>query len=401
LAIKEDKSGLLKKFIPDILKFAELLNNLCEKLPDLSNSNSKNTSSRRTNLKQMSLKKDFIELSRFFSSDIYSPILLPFNSLINVSLPTSVLKEGHNPFPSKDVFIERFDDCIELLNSLQRPKKIRVYGSDGKTYIILLKRGDDLRKDNGLIEFCNLMNRCFKRDPETRRRQLGVKTYLVVPLNDTNGIIEWIPGLSPYRGLVENQYRSVCVYDDIKNFVINNYPNRKLAKNERVRRFISDILPKFKPLVFCQWFVSNYSDPLSWFSARLAFTRSSAVFSIVGYLLGLGDRHGENIMIDETTGETVHVDFNCLFNKGEEFQVPERVPFRLTDNMVNAMGVTEFEGTFRKACEHTLRIARDNREAFMNFVTPFRFDHLYEWIRNKDTDNRSRHESLLTQVSIN
>jgi hypothetical protein len=43
-------------------------------------------------------------------------------------------------------------DCIELLNSLQRPKKIRVYGSDGKTYIILLKRGDDLRKDNCLID---------------------------------------------------------------------------------------------------------------------------------------------------------------------------------------------------------------------------------------------------------
>jgi hypothetical protein len=67
LAIKEDKSGLLKKFIPDILKFAELLNNLCEKVPELSNSNSKNTSSKRANLKQMSLKKDFIELSRFFS----------------------------------------------------------------------------------------------------------------------------------------------------------------------------------------------------------------------------------------------------------------------------------------------------------------------------------------------
>jgi phosphatidylinositol kinase/protein kinase (PI-3 family) len=105
---------------------------------------------------------------------------------------------------------------------------IRVYGSHGKTYIIL-KRADDLRKDNGLIEFCNLMNGCFKRDPETRKRQLVVKTYLVVPLSDANGIIECIPVLSPYRGLVENQYRSVCVYDDIKNFVINNYSNRKLA----------------------------------------------------------------------------------------------------------------------------------------------------------------------------
>ena len=37
--------------------------------------------------------------------------------------------------------------------------------------------------------------------------------------------------------------------------------------------------------------------------------------SMVGYILGLGDRHGENILLDSTIGDCVHVDFNCLFNK--------------------------------------------------------------------------------------
>jgi hypothetical protein len=32
-------------------------------------------------------------------------------------------------------------------------------------------------------------------------------------------------------------------------------------------------------------------------------------------ILGLGDRHGENILFDSTNGDCVHVDFNCLFNK--------------------------------------------------------------------------------------
>jgi serine/threonine-protein kinase ATR len=32
-------------------------------------------------------------------------------------------------------------------------------------------------------------------------------------------------------------------------------------------------------------------------------------------VLGLGDRHGENILFDTVSGETVHVDFNCIFNK--------------------------------------------------------------------------------------
>lgn len=37
--------------------------------------------------------------------------------------------------------------------------------------------------------------------------------------------------------------------------------------------------------------------------------------SMVGYILGLGDRHGENVLFDASCGDTVHVDFNCLFNK--------------------------------------------------------------------------------------
>ncbi len=44
--------------------------------------------------------------------------------------------------------------------------------------------------------------------------------------------------------------------------------------------------------------------------------------------MGLGDRHGENIMLDSVTGEAIHVDFNCLFDKGQTFQVKEVVPFR-------------------------------------------------------------------------
>lgn len=66
--------------------------------------------------------------------------------------------------------------------------------------------------------------------------------------------------------------------------------------------------------------------------------------------ISLGDRHGENILFDETNGQTLHVDFNCLFDKGLTFEKPEKVPFRLTHNMVDAMGVTGYEGTRKRTC---------------------------------------------------
>jgi phosphatidylinositol kinase/protein kinase (PI-3 family) len=43
--------------------------------------------------------------------------------------------------------------------------------------------------------------------------------------------------------------------------------------------------------------------------------------SVVGYILGLGDRHGGNIMLDIKTGESIHVDYNLVFNKVSLLQI--------------------------------------------------------------------------------
>ena len=103
----------------------------------------------------------------------------------------------------------------------------------------------------------------------------------------------------------------------------------KLASNQkkklRWRRF---------PSVLHEWFVEMFPETGAWFVARLKYTRSCAVMSMVGYVLGyvrtcscipkdkftkghysLGDRHGENILFEEGTGGVLHVDFNCLFDK--------------------------------------------------------------------------------------
>ena len=48
-----------------------------------------------------------------------------------------------------------------MLGSLQRPKKIIVQASDGKTYILLCKPKDDLRKDARLMEFNSIVNKVY------------------------------------------------------------------------------------------------------------------------------------------------------------------------------------------------------------------------------------------------
>lgn len=54
---------------------------------------------------------------------------------------------------------------------------------------------------------------------------------------------------------------------------------------------------------------------------------------MVGYILGLGDRHVENILLDKSTAELIHIDLGIAFELGKILPTPETVPFRLTQVM--------------------------------------------------------------------
>ena len=64
-----------------------------------------------------------------------------------------------------------------------------------------------------------------------------------------------------------------------------------------------------------------------------------------GYIIGLGDRHSHNILLDRKTAEVVHIDLGVAFEQGRFLNTPELVPFRLTSNIVDGMGAT---GTTRQ-----------------------------------------------------
>ena len=94
------------------------------------------------------------------------------------------------------------------------------------------------------------------------------------------------------------------------------------------------------------WLKSRNSEV--WLDRRTTYTRSTAVMSMVGYLLGLGDRHPSNLMLDRYSGKLLHIDFgDCFEASMNREKFPEKVPFRLTRMMDRAMEVSGIEGNFR------------------------------------------------------
>ncbi|KYB25791.1 Serine/threonine-protein kinase ATR-like Protein [Tribolium castaneum] len=376
------KSATMLKLVNDFTSLAEKLIELCNK-------------SVPQDVETTTVSALLRALPRMLAKPEFSEIMIPTHKFRKLVLPNPDFSNTqHNPFPNHYVHIVGIDEEVTLLRSLQRPRKITLRGSDGKGYIQMLKPKDDLRKDFRLMEFNDIVNQLLSREPESRQRRLNIRLYSVSPLNEECGLIEWVPNLVGLRPILQCLYKQrggAMTNKELRDASCNI--RDPLTKKRDV--FIKILLPKHPP-VLGDWFRKAFPDPQSWFFARTAYIRTTAVMSMVGYILGLGDRHGENILLDSTCGDTVHVDFNCLFNKGESFEWPERVPFRLTQNMVAAMGPLGVEGVFRKSCACTLRVLRTNANTLMSIVTPFVYDPLVSWphAANHNTAEKTNEQAL-------
>jgi phosphatidylinositol kinase/protein kinase (PI-3 family) len=119
----------------------------------------------------------------------------------------------------------------------------------------------------------------------------------------------------------------------------------KLQKGETHKEIWPEVKAQCRP-VLGSWFAEHFPSPDLWYEARVNFVKSCAIWSMIGYVIGLGDRHGDNILIHTHTGEVTHVDFDCIFEKGAKLKVPEIVPFRLTANIMDAFGIFKEKGVF-------------------------------------------------------
>jgi serine/threonine-protein kinase ATR len=217
-----------------------------------------------------------------------TPLILPLQSSVNVILPpNNQVNQTHRPFPSHAPTILGFDDTIEIMNSLQKPRKIVIQASDGLRYPFLCKPRDDLRKDARLMEFDSMINKLLQSNSDSRRRRLYIRTYAVIILNEECGLIEWVPNTVAFRQILAKHYASMDVplyTPDLKTLL----DEARASPKNAAALFEQRILPRYPP-VFHAWFLETFPEPSAWFKARSAYARTAAVMSMVGFVLGLGD----------------------------------------------------------------------------------------------------------------
>ncbi|XP_061484637.1 serine-protein kinase ATM isoform X2 [Rhineura floridana] len=306
-------------------------------------------------------------------------------NLEDVVVPTMEIKVDPSGNYENLVTIRSFKPEFRLAGGLNLPKIIDCVGSDGKERRQLVKGRDDLRQDAVMQQVFQMCNTLLQQNTETRKRKLTIRRYKVVPLSQRSGVLEWCTGTIPLGDFLINTDNSAH-----KRYRPMDYSNsdcqRKMMdaqkKNfEEKYDIFMDVCQNFQP-VFRYFCMENFFDPAVWFEKRLAYTRSVATSSIVGYILGLGDRHVQNILLDEQSAELVHIDLGVAFEQGKILPTPETVPFRLTRDIVDGMGITGVEGVFRRCCEKTMAVMRNSQEALLTIVEVLLYDPLFDWTMN-------------------
>ncbi|KAI9894288.1 MAG: Serine/threonine-protein kinase tel1 [Vezdaea aestivalis] len=309
-------------------------------------------------------------------------------------IPLDVRCEYNHVPTVTDVFSE-----VTIAGGLSAPKIFSTRTSDGRKFKQLVKGGnDDLRQDAIMEQVFEQVSDLLQKDRATRQRNLRVRIYKVLPLSPAAGIIEFVADTIPlndYLVPAHRKYRPQDWADTKCRQLILDAQSQHLGVRLRAFR---EATKHFHP-VLRYFFIDRFDNPDDWFEKRISYSRSTAAISILGHILGLGDRHGHNILLDEKTGEVIHIDLGVAFEQGRILRVAETIPFRLTRDVVDGMGVTKTEGVFRRCCEFILAALRAESDGIMTVLDVLRYDPLYSWTMSPVRRKRIQEAQSLDQLS--
>ncbi|KAH9164927.1 hypothetical protein AeNC1_018607, partial [Aphanomyces euteiches] len=228
--------------------------------------------------------------------------------------------------------IQSFGPQLTVLTSKQRPRKVVMNGSNGKSYTFLLKGHEDLRQDERVMQLFGLINTLLANDSDTRKRNLAIERFSVLPLSHSSGLIGWVENTDTLHQLIREYRESRKIPLNIEyRLMVQMAPDyEKLPIAHKIEAFENALNETTGQDLYKVLWLKSFNAEM-WLDRRRNYTRSLAVMSMAGYILGLGDRHPGNLMLDRVSGKIVHIDFGDCFEVAiEREKYPEKIPFRLT-----------------------------------------------------------------------
>lgn len=268
--------------------------------------------------------------------------------------------------------IKYFVGQFSVYMTKQQPKDVVVKGEDGNFYQYLLKGHEDLRLDERIMQFFRVINSLVAK--ETFFHSNIIRTVTVIPFSLTHGLVQWVPGTETMRNVVE-QVRKLHKREPMDEYgraELYSTPSFDWLQPFQKQHIIEKIFREVPDTDIANFFWIKAPNAETWLKQIDTFATTTAMTSIVGYVIGLGDRHPSNLLIDRFTGRVVHIDFGDCFEKAAQRKMlPEVVPFRLTRMMVKALGASGVNGLFMTSFINMSSLLRENHRVLIMVLAVF------------------------------
>ena len=212
-----------------------------------------------------------------------------------------------------------FQSQVTVMRSLRKPIKLTIHSSDERSHSFLVKGGEDLRLDQRIQQLFGTMNSIFASDAACTQRSLALKTYQVIPLTKDVGMIEWLDNTEPIKAVIlreatrrklsERVTQSQSAYAEFIQSAVGKGPAGpqdqytaviKKFDEKTVRAKFAQLHAMIPADLLREGVLSLASSPEAFMYVRSRFTSSFAALSVASYIVGLGDRHLENFLLDLT-----------------------------------------------------------------------------------------------------
>ncbi|XP_053670241.1 DNA-dependent protein kinase catalytic subunit-like [Anopheles nili] len=358
----------------------------------------------------------------------------------SIELPGQYGLDAGPPNPGRHVTIVKVVPDLVVYQTLRLPVQISFRGSDGRLYRFLAKYGDDLRQDQRIQQLQREITHRLRWDRRCREQRLELRTYEVVPIRPEFGMLSWLDGTIPLDDIAAQAgsrynpaYRGqMNVREEFDQFLREIAKQRGLSSNELADGLVLNVAELYgTAAAFCRperlrsKFVElsqairgnslkralfdMAATPELFYQMRMNFARSLAAMNVTCWVLGIGDRHLGNIVLERASGKLVGVDFGIAFGAGaRDLPVPELVPFRLTPQLVGVMDPMRLPGELQTCHLYTLQCLRDSRKLLRACLEVFIREPTVDWLRaarewkcqNTDDTGEQRKREWNPQVRI-
>ncbi len=357
----------------------------------------------------------------------YSPWLKEFKRNLAKDLEIPGQYTGKSkPLPEYHIKIESFDERLIVMSSIRRPKCITIRGNDQKEHKFLVKGGEDQRQDQRIETLFDVINDLLKSDSKCYQKNLSLRTYQVIPMTTKLALIEWLPETRTLKDVIysartedeQRQWETKNPAEIHHKFITDASKSMDKWSTFNItdlfglvyvkynHEYVSDVFEKIQSLVpwdLLRRFIQKLSlNTESYFMLRNNFVSSYAVASACHYILGIGDRHLSNWMIDLKSGKAIGIDFGMAFGYSTmHIPVPELIPIRLTRQILKLAAPLEESGLLEASMIHTLKALRENNDLLMCILDVFIKEPSIDWIGSATRiAKRNLNEDMQLSVGI-